>query len=176
MEVTTSFPPLPFPTWPWHSNHTWVFSALSGAAENCSQLYYCRTTNTVRFVLNTHEAIHGVIIPCDSGVDASRKLQVIRLKNFNFHPRASFGFRYFSLGYNSAILNGGVHPVHMLYYSWPDDSHTRGPSNSLIVKFGKKIWMDERCSQAFDEGSGRVVVEFQDEILVYDLAKFKKCI
>jgi hypothetical protein len=169
MEVTTRFPPIAFNTWPWHPALTWQFSLPSGQVESFSQPYHCRNANTVRLVLNTYRSIHGVIIPCDSNTEP--EFRVTKLMNFTYNPGARS--RYLSLGYNSAILNGGISPVQMLYYSWPDGSR---PSNHLIVKSRKKGLTEERCFQAFDEGSGRMVVESHNEILVYDFAKFKKCI
>jgi len=173
MEVTTHSPPMAFNnTWPWDPALTWQFSLPSGQVESFSQPYYCRNINTVRLVLNTYSAIHGVIIPCDS--DIKPEFQVVKLMDFRYNPGERS--RYLSLGYNSAILNGGTSPVQMLYYSWPDGSRPLGPSNCLIVKFRKKDLTEEKRFQAFDEGSGRMVVESHDEILVYDFAKFKKCI
>lgn len=172
MEVTTRFPPISFATWPWYPSLTWKFKLQSGSVERLSQPYYCRNTNTVRLVVNTYKAIHGIIIPCDN--DIRPELQVIKLRDFKYALMETF--RYLSFGYNSAILNGGVPCVQMLYYSWPDGSRLLRPSNFLVVKFTRKNLAEEKCFQAFDEGSGRVVVESHNEILVYDFAKFKKCV
>jgi len=84
---------------------------------------------------------------------------------------------YLSLGYNSAILTGGAPPVQMLYYSWPEfrGRHPLGSSNYPIVKFGKKNRKKEKSYAFDDDGSGRVVVQSPDEILIYDPTKFKNC-
>ena len=88
------------------------------------------------------------------------------------HHLISWDRTYF--GYNSAVMIGGSSPLTMIYYSWPEGSSDSpcGPSNSLVGKVDKETRRSLEYS-AFDECSGRVVVEAGEKLLVYDFAKFK---
>ena len=173
-KATIDVPPIDVPTWPLNSQPLpmWELDLRSSPAENISQLYCCSNMNTLRLVFNTREAVHGIIIPGNG--DFPKIIKLMDLKS-----KLRQGLCPLSLGYNSAIAHDGASPVQMLYYSWPDDSGCRsGPTNSLTVRFGKRCWKEGE-SPAFDEGSGRTAVESfrgRNEILVYDLSDFKKCI
>lgn len=172
IQATTNIPPIGIPHWLWQPLNMWEYSMALGYPQNVSQLYRCRDTNTLRLVFNTDRAIHGCIVSCDS--DINPKPKIIKLMDLNLRYRFSRVYSLLSLGYNSAIgSSDGAARIRMLYYSWPDDSGCPlGPSNSLIVKFGKRGWSEE--SPAFDEGSGRVVAESSgNEILVYDFSELK---
>jgi len=86
-------------------------------------------------------------------------------------------------GFNSAVRIAGVFPREMFYYSWPKGSSksSRGPckssghsksslGHSNVVEFDEDWGIPEYS--AFDECSGRVVVEAGDEVVVYDFTKF----
>jgi len=169
-KATIDVPPIDVPTWPLNSQPLpmWELDLHSTPVENVSQLYRCSNTNTLRLVFNTLNAVHGIIIPGNG--DFPKIIKLMDLKS-----KLREGFCPLSLGYNSAIANGGASPVQMLYYSWPDDSGCPiGPSNFLTVRLGKKCWKEGE-SPAFDEGSGRAAVESirgRNEILVYDFSDF----
>jgi hypothetical protein len=172
IQATTNIPPIGIPHWLWQSlTIIWEYDMALGYPQNISQLYRCRDTNTLRLVFNTDRAVYGFIVSCDS--DISLKPKIIKLMDLKY--RFGRAYSLLSLGYNSAIgsSDGAASRIRMLYYSWPDDCGcSLGPSNSLIVKFGKREWIEE--SPAFDEGSGRVVAESSgDNILVYDFSELK---
>ena len=168
--MTTSFPPIAFVT-PWNPSYAQQSARHPGPPEYISPPYYCKNTGTLRLVFNTYDTIEGVIIPCVSGLKP--KFKVIPLMHFKGDLREC----YLSLGYDSAILTGGAPPVQMLYYSWPEfrGRHPLGSPNFPIVKLGKKNRKKEKSYAFDDDGFRRVVVESPDEILIYDLAKFKNC-
>jgi len=173
-EATTHIPPVNFPALIYNQQPfpKWQFGYNGFLAENISQPYCCDNTNTSRLVFNTRKAIYGIMVPGPGDVAP----KIIKLMDFSSELKK--GSSGLSLGYNSAIGNDGTSPVRILYYSWPDDSGSPGPSNSLTVRPGMKCWKEDACPSS-DEGSGRVVVverrRGREEILVYDFSDIPKC-
>ena len=163
--------PHPLPTW----RHKYI------GRRGLSQRYCCGNTNEFRVIFYTRYAIEGITIPCHSRKWKPKLVTLMPRNLFNGSEKCHFG-------YNSTVMVSGVSPHGMFYYSWPKPSfksslgcskpspgHSKsfGPSN--VVKFDED-WGRPEYS-AFDECSGRVVVEAGNEVVVYDFAKFlKKCI
>jgi len=166
-KATTHIPPVN--SFAWNASPKWRFGT-NGVAENISQVYCCDNTNTSRLVFNTRKTIYGIIVPGPGDVGFPQIIKLVSLKT-----ELKKGSSGLSLGYNIAIWNDGPSPgpVRILYYSWPDDSGSTGPSNFLTVKFGKRYWNEGGCPSS-DEGSGRVVVvekcRRREELLIYDFS------
>jgi hypothetical protein len=163
IEATADIPSADPSTWPrslpiWECNH---YERCRGL----SQPYSCSNINEFRIIFSTRDAVKGIIIPCRSGEPQPKLVTLMPLNvlSGDDHKRCHFG-------YNSAAMIDRVASRNVLYYSWPEGSaeSSLGPSN--FVEFDKG-WSNPRSS-AFDECSGRVVVDAGDEVIVYNFAKF----
>jgi hypothetical protein len=161
-----------------HPLPTWRHKYTERRGPGLSQRYCCGSTNEFRLIFTTKDAIQGITIPCRSGKSQPKCVTLMPLNRFDGHKLKCH------FGYNSAVVISGVCPGReMLYYSWPKSSSkpslgcskspfgrskSRGRSN--VVEFDED-WGRPEYS-AFDECSGRVVVEASDEVVVYDFTKF----
>lgn len=170
IEATANIPPAS--TWP-HSRPTWLSEGellIFPRNPGLSQLYHCCNTNEFRLIFSTTEAVYGITIPRQSGqVESEPELVELRdPHNLNI----IWGDRTY-FGYNTAVVIYSDACIKMLYYSWPEgfSESPCGPSNSLVGKVDK-TWRSPEHS-AFDESSGRVVVDTGNRLVVYDFDKFK---
>ena len=106
-----------------------------------SQPYFYSNTKEFRLIFYTRYAVNGFTIPCRSG-EVESQPKCVQLMDLN------------------------------TYYSWPESSESSlgslGLSNSLVGKFDEN-WSSPEYF-AFDECSGRAVVEAGNEVVVYDFA------
>lgn len=162
IEATADIPSADPSTWP-RSLSTWC-----NYYERCrglSQPYSCSNTNEFRIIFSTRYAVKGITIPYRSGESQPKLVTLMPLNVLSGDERCHFG-------YNSAVMiqTESIVSRNMLYYSWPEGSaeSSLGPSN--FVEFDRDL--SYRNSSAFDECSGRVVVDTGDEVVVYDFAMF----
>jgi len=116
-------------------------------------------------VLNQGGAIHGIIIPRNGSWPTLVRLLDLKGKYWTGSDLNSFSF-----GYHSTVTIRGKTPPKMINYSWPDGSHDSPlcPSKFLNVELNADGWKHF----AFDECSGRVVGGCDNEVMVYDFARF----
>jgi hypothetical protein len=160
--------PYPLPTW--RQKYT--------ERRGLSQRYCCSRTNEFRLIFTTKDDIKGITIPCRSGKSQPKCVTLMPLNRPDGHKLK------YHFGYNSAVVISGVSPGReMFYYSWPKGSskpslacsksslgRLKSCGRSNVVEFDED-WGRPEYS-AFDECSGRVVVEASDEVVVYDFTKF----
>jgi hypothetical protein len=160
IEVVANIPPADPPTW-LHPSPTWEHHYARSLG--ISQPYFCSNTNEFRLIFCTKYAVNGFIIPPRSGEESQPKILELMDLNTSFRDTKS------CIGYNSAVVIDRVPRLKMRYYSWPESSESSlGLSNSLVGEFDENWRMPEYF--AFDECSGRAVVEAGNEVVVYDFA------
>jgi len=163
VEATADIPSPDSFTWP-SSYPTWeILFEIRGI----SQLYCCGNTNESRLILGTRRCIYGIIIPCHITAGSRPKMvQLMPLESY-------FGSNMCHFGYNSAVMIYSPYLLlHYFNYPWLEGSSESpvGSSNSLVREIDKKTWRRPRYS-AFDECSGRVVVEAGNAVVAYDFSK-----
>ena len=161
IEVVANIPLGDPPTWP-HPLPTWDHGYRRNLG--ISQPYFYSNTKEFRLIFCTRYAVNGVTIPCRSG-EVESQPKYVQLMDLNTYFRDEKS----CIGYSSAVVVDGEPRLKMRYYSWPESSESSlGLSNSLVGKFDEN-WSSPEYF-AFDECSGRAVVEAGNEVVVYDFA------